>query len=52
MPERTLEAFEFKGPKPRTIGMIIFFSSSSSFCGVLLSLSLQAIEGLSSGGEA
>jgi regulator of protease activity HflC (stomatin/prohibitin superfamily) len=25
MPERTLEAFEFKGPKPRTIGIIIFF---------------------------
>lgn len=25
MPERTLEAFEMKGPKPRTIGIIIFF---------------------------
>ena len=25
MPERTLEAFEFKGPKPRLIGIIIFF---------------------------
>jgi len=23
MPERTLEAFEFKGPKPRTIGILI-----------------------------
>jgi hypothetical protein len=23
MPERTLEAFEFKGPKPRTIRIII-----------------------------
>jgi regulator of protease activity HflC (stomatin/prohibitin superfamily) len=25
MPERTLEAFEFRGPKPRIIGIIIFF---------------------------
>ena len=23
MPERTLEAFEFKGPKPRTIGILV-----------------------------
>jgi hypothetical protein len=23
MPERTLEAFEFEGPKPRTIGIIV-----------------------------
>ncbi len=25
MPERTLEAFELKGPKPRTIGIIVIF---------------------------
>jgi regulator of protease activity HflC (stomatin/prohibitin superfamily) len=25
MPERTLEAFELKGPKPRTVGIIIIF---------------------------
>ncbi len=25
MPERTLEAFELKGPKPRTIGVIVIF---------------------------
>ena len=23
MPERTLEAFEFKGPKPQTIGILV-----------------------------
>jgi len=23
MPERSLEAFEFRGPKPRTIGIIL-----------------------------
>jgi len=25
MPERSLEAFELKGPKPRTIGIILIF---------------------------
>ena len=25
MPERSLEAFEFRGPKPRTIGVLLIF---------------------------
>jgi len=51
MPERTLEAFELKGPKPRTIGILIILFIILSFFGDPLSLFLQEIEGLSSGGE-